>query len=91
MKFSCINSEPLELAHQFRQFTQIEVAEIMKLPQGLLSKAEQGIPGLDLPTLERHASFYNDLMKLMHIGEIEFMAFFHRLNPFKFNPLLKDK
>ena len=56
MKSSCINSETLELARQLRQLTQKEVAEMMNLSQGLLSKAEHGIQDLDMPTLERLAS-----------------------------------
>ncbi len=58
MKYSCINSETLELARQLRQLTQKEVAEMMNLSQGLLSKAEHGIQELDMPTLERLASCY---------------------------------
>ena len=31
----------------------------------------------------------DDLMKLMHIGKLEFMTFFHSPNVIKFNPFLK--
>ena len=58
MKSSCINIETLELARQLRQLTQKEVAEMMNLSQGLLSKAEHGIQELDMSTLERLASCY---------------------------------
>lgn len=59
MKSSSINNETLELARQLRQLTQKEVAEMVNLTQGQLSKAEHGIQELDNPTLERLASCYD--------------------------------